>query len=177
MLTQISFGTYYLFFTLQLERHGHSTDVVGQLWGLGVVAEIVLFMYAGSLLRRVSAQRTLQIALVVTALRWLSIALLPQSLVAMVVVQVAHAIGFGAFHVACMQRVVELFPESDRLGAQSLMYSLGSGLGGVLGALIAGTLWKAGDGELAFAVASSVAALALLPAMKRFGGRVSHAET
>jgi PPP family 3-phenylpropionic acid transporter len=57
------------------------------------------------------------------------------------------------------------------------MYSLGSGLGGVLGALIAGTLWKAGDGELAFAVASSVAALALLPAMKRFGGRVSHAET
>lgn len=176
MLTQISFGSYYLFFTLQLERHGHSTDVVGQLWGLGVVAEIVLFMYAGSLLRRVSAQRTLQIALAVTALRWLSIALLPQSLTLMLLVQVAHAIGFGAFHVACMQRVVELFPESDRLGAQSLMYSLGSGLGGVLGALIAGALWKAGGGALAFAAAASVATLALIPAMRRFGGKHSHAE-
>jgi PPP family 3-phenylpropionic acid transporter len=72
--------------------------------------------------------------------------------------------------------VVELFPESDRLGAQSLMYSLGSGLGGVLGALIAGALWKAGGGALAFAAAASVATLALVPAMRRFGGKHSHAE-
>lgn len=170
MLTQISFGTYYLFFTLQLERHGHATDVVGQLWGLGVVAEILLFMYAGSLLRRVSAARTLQIAIAVTVLRWLCIALLPQSLLLMVLVQLAHAIGFGAFHVACMQRLVELFPEQDRLGAQSLMYSLGSGMGGVLGALIAGALWKQGGGALAFATAAAVASLALLPALRRYGG-------
>jgi PPP family 3-phenylpropionic acid transporter len=75
-----------------------------------------------------------------------------------------------------MQRVVELFPEADRLGAQSLMYSLGSGLGGVLGALLAGALWKSGGGALAFAVTSVVAALALVPAMRRFGGRAPHHE-
>jgi PPP family 3-phenylpropionic acid transporter len=170
MLTQISFGSYYLFFTLQLERHGHNTDVVGQLWGLGVIAEIILFMYAGSLLRRVSAQRILQITLVVTAARWLSIALLPQSLALMIVVQLAHAIGFAAFHVACMQRIVELFPDDDRVGGQSLMYSLGSGVGGVLGAMIAGSLWSAGGGAWAFAAAAAIASLALLPAMRRFGG-------
>lgn len=174
MLVQISFGTFYLFFTLQLERHGHATDVVGQLWGLGVVAEIVLFLYAGSVLRRVSAMRTLQIAIAVTVLRWVAVALFPQSLPVMVLVQLAHAIGFGAFHVACMQRILELFPKDDRLGAQSLMYSLGSGLGGVLGALIAGFTWRTGGGALAFAVAAGMASLALLPAMRRFGGSISH---
>ncbi|WP_395788852.1 MFS transporter [Aquimonas sp.] len=177
MLTQISFGSYYLFFTLQLERHAHTTDVVGQLWGLGVVAEIVLFMYAGSLLRRVSASRTLQIALGITVLRWLAIAVMPQSLALMIVVQAAHAIGFGAFHVACMQRIVELFPESDRIGAQSLMYSLGSGLGGVLGAVIAGSLWNAGGGQWAFAAAALFAAFGLLPAMRRFAGPQAAATT
>jgi MFS transporter, PPP family, 3-phenylpropionic acid transporter len=174
MLVQISFGTFYLFFTLQLERHGHATDVVGQLWGLGVVAEIVLFLYAGSVLRRISAMRTLQIAIGVTVLRWATVALFPQSLPLMVAVQLAHAIGFGAFHVACMQRILELFPKHDRLGAQSLMYSLGSGLGGVLGALLAGFTWRTGGGALAFAVAAGMAGLALLPAMRRFGGIANH---
>ncbi|MCG6117449.1 MAG: MFS transporter [Aquimonas sp.] len=163
-LMQVSFGPYYLFFTLQLERHGHATDVIGQLWGLGVVAEIVLFMYAASVLKRVSAARLLQLALAVTVLRWVAIAVAPDSLPLMIVVQLGHAIGFGAFHVACMQRIVELFDEADRAGGQSLMFSLGSGVGGVVAAVLAGLLWSSGGGLYAFVVGAGFAALGLVPA-------------
>src|SRR5262245_24997097 len=38
-------GTLYTFFTLYLERAGHSGTVIGSLWTIGVLAEIVVFLF------------------------------------------------------------------------------------------------------------------------------------
>jgi len=164
LLMQIAFGPFYVVFTLQLGAHGHSGTVIGILWGLGVVAEILVFLFMPSLWRRWSTQNILLTCLAVTAVRWSVVALLPDSLTAMVLAQCAHALSFGAFHAACMQRVAEFFP--GRLGqqGQGILFGFSSGIGGVLGALMAGGLWQLAGGMAAFLAASAVCVLAWLVA-------------
>lgn len=163
LLMQLSFGAFYLFYTLHLEQAGHNTNVVGALWGVGVLAEIVLFIYAGRILARATALFWMRLAILTTAFRWVCVALLPDSLWLMVVMQLSHAVSFGLFHIASTQRLVELFSAADRVNGQSLNYSIGSGVGGVLGAALAGWAWGIGSGRVAFLLAALCAGLALLP--------------
>ena len=51
---QLSNGPYYTFLSLHLEALGYARGVIGQLWALGVLAEIVLFMLMARLLARYS---------------------------------------------------------------------------------------------------------------------------
>ncbi len=55
-LVQASHGPYYAFYTLYLEDAGYSTAFVGQLWALGVVAEIGVFLLMPMLLPRFGAR-------------------------------------------------------------------------------------------------------------------------
>ncbi len=166
LLMQVGFGPFYVVYTLHLADHGYSGGVIGLLWGLGVVAEIILFIYMGPFFRRWRTDTILLTCLAVTALRWVVVAMLPDSLLAMLLSQVIHALSFGAFHAACMHRIVEFFP--GRLGAhgQGIMFGFSSGIGGVLGALMAGGLWQLGGGQAAFLAAAAVCLLAFIPALR-----------
>jgi MFS transporter, PPP family, 3-phenylpropionic acid transporter len=168
LLMQAGFGPFYVFFTIHLTAHGHDGGVIGALWGLGVLAEIVLFALLPRWLPQLDAGTILRACIAASVLRWLVVALWPQSLAAMVGAQLVHALGFGAFHVACMQRVAAFFP--GRLGqhGQGLLYGFSSGIGGVLGALMAGALWQYAGGSGAFIGAAIVSLLALLLALPRF---------
>src|SRR3546814_11132096 len=48
--SQLSYAPYYNFFTLFVERHGHPSQLIGLLWSLAVLAEIVMFFYAGRII-------------------------------------------------------------------------------------------------------------------------------
>lgn len=166
LLMQIGFGPFYVIYTLHLAANGHSGLVIGLLWGLGVVAEILVFLFMNRIFARWRTDAILSICLVATALRWLLVAGWPESLAVMLLAQCVHALSFGAFHAACMQRVTEFFP--GRLGqhGQGIMFGFSSGVGGVLGALMAGGLWQASGGAGAFLAAAVVCALAWLLALR-----------
>src|SRR5690606_12043620 len=51
-LMQLSHGPYYTFLTLHLEALGYGRGLIGAMWALGVIAEILLFLIMGRLLRR-----------------------------------------------------------------------------------------------------------------------------
>lgn len=161
MLTQIGFGPYYVFFTLHLRAQGHGTDTIGALWALGVLAEILLFLCAPQLLRHVRVRHLLLACLAATVLRWSITAAFAQSLWIMLPVQLLHALSFGAFHACCMQLVAAHFPGRLSGQGQAMLYSLGSGAGGVIGAIAAGAAWKAGGGAAAFTFAALATAAAL----------------
>src|SRR5262249_31779997 len=42
LLAQLSYGPYYSFFSIYLEDHGYRKSVIGLLWSLGVVAEVLM---------------------------------------------------------------------------------------------------------------------------------------
>ena len=161
MLMQTGFGAFYVFFTVYLEDHGHAGETLGLLWACGVVAEILMLLGMRRVFERFDARAVMAGCLAVTALRWAVVAALPASLGWMLAMQLLHAISFGAFHAACMQRAVELFPGRLAHHGQSLLYGLGSGLGGVVGTLFAGYAWQQFGGRGSFALSALICALAL----------------
>jgi PPP family 3-phenylpropionic acid transporter len=160
MLMQTSFGAFYVFYTLHLQAAGHAGLAVGLLWGVGVLSEIAMFWVMPRLFARHDAGRLLSFCLAVTALRWLLTALFPAQLALMFAVQLLHAFSFAVFQSCCMRQMAESFPGREGATGQALLYSLSSGVGGVIGALLASRLWGWHGGMAAFLGAAIVVAIA-----------------
>lgn len=154
-LIQASHGPYYSFFSILLSEHGYSESEIGQLWSLGVVAEVALFFVMHHLFKFVSLRVILLISIVLTIVRWMIIAWFSDSLPALLVAQLFHAASFGAFHVVCIQLVHVYFKGAYQVRGQALYSSIGFGAGGMFGSLMAGFLWD----DLGFSWVFSGAAL------------------
>ena len=152
-LHQIAHGPYYGFFSIHLREHGMGTGLIAGLWSLAVLAELVAFVKGASLQRRFGLRVLLGLALGLTPLRWLLLAL-PPSLPILVVAQVGHAITFAVVHLAGVQLVQQLVPAGARRNAQALYSGLAFGLGIVVGTAAAGPLYAAVSGSGSFLVAA-----------------------
>lgn len=157
LCSQMSFAPYYNFFTLFLERHGHARSVAGVLWAVAVVAEIVLFIYMSQLIAKVGARRLLLVALITTVLRWLGTVWLADSISALVVIQLSHALTFGAYHACAMHYLFRLFPARLQGRGQAIYNACAYGIGGSLGSIGAGTIWDHVRPEATFLVAALIA--------------------
>ncbi|WP_296220294.1 MFS transporter [Pseudomonas sp. UBA2684] len=157
-LMQLSNGPYYTFLTLHLEALGYSRGLIGQLWALGVLAEIVLFMVMARLLARYSLRSVLLASFLITAVRWLLLGNLADHLAVLLFAQLLHAATFGSFHAAAIHFVQRSFADRQQGQGQALYATL-AGVGGALGALYSGYSWNTLGPAWTFALAS-LAALA-----------------
>jgi PPP family 3-phenylpropionic acid transporter len=155
-LHQVSHGPYYAFFSVRLVESGFSASAVGVLWSLGVVAELVAFRAGGAIERRLGLRGVLSLALALTPVRWMLLALEP-SWPLLVVAQSGHALTFALAHLAGVQLVSREVPPGARRRAQALYSGLSFGLGIVVGSAVAGPVWQAlGAGTFIVAAAGSV---------------------
>ena len=157
LCSQMSFAPYYNFFTLFLERHGHARGSAGVLWAVAVVAEIVLFVYMSRVMAKVGAKRLLLLALGTTVLRWLLTVALADSFTALVLIQISHALTFGADHAWAMHYVFRLFPARLQGRGQAIYNASAYGIGGSLGSLGAGAIWDHVRPEATFLIAALIA--------------------
>lgn len=158
-LEQLSFGPYYTFFSVYMSSHGYATGMLGLMWTVGVVFEVAVFYTIAGFFRRYDASWLLIISMASAALRWVATALWPENLPVMLLAQASHCLGFAAFFASAMQLLARYFPGRLNGHGQGLFYGFSSGLGGVLGALIAGQLWPFGNGQVAFLAGASFALL------------------
>lgn len=160
-LMQFSHGPYYTFLTLHLEALGYSRAVIGLLWALGVIAEILLFLVMAKVLARFTLKQLLVSSLLLAALRWMLLGTLADFLSALLFAQLLHAATFGCFHVAAIHFIQRSF--SDRLQGQGqALYATLSGVGGALGALYAGYSWNSLGAVWTFGLGGLAALLAAL---------------
>jgi PPP family 3-phenylpropionic acid transporter len=155
-LMQLSHGPYYTFLTLHLERLGYERGFIGQMWALGVVAEIVLFLFMARILTRFSVRWVLAASFLLAALRWLLLGNLADHLGVLLFAQLLHAATFGSFHAAAIHFVQRSFGANQQGQGQALYAAL-AGTGGALGALYAGYSWESLGAAWTFAIASLVA--------------------
>jgi len=159
-LLQMSHGPYYTFFTIYLDEQGFSRIASGSLWALGVIAEVVLFLFMHRLLQRFSLRTLLVASIALAALRWLLIGSGITSWPLLIVAQCLHAASFGSFHAAAIAWVHQYFRGHAGQG-QALYSSVGFGAGWAAGAVLSGILWEQ-IGSQIFLWAALVAALATL---------------
>lgn len=161
-LMQVSFGPFYNFFTIYATDHGVSLDTTVWLWSFGVIAEIVMFYFQGPLLHK-NLLKILQLTAFITALRWLVIALFPDSTPLLFAAQSLHAFSFALFHSASIATLFHLY--KARHLSQQFFFGISYGLGGFIGALGSGVLYQYAPEYLfiggAFAASSAVVAFRL----------------
>lgn len=161
-LMQAGHGGYYVFYSIYMEDMGYSKTLIGGLWALGVIAEVVVFIYMHQLLDRFGARKVLLASFFLAALRWLLIGLFPQSMPLMLLAQLLHAATFGTFHAAAIHLVHHYFVGKHQGRGQALYSSVSFGAGGALGSLFAGIMWDTLGPFMTFLASTLVSLLALL---------------
>ncbi len=152
-------GTLYVFFSIYLEQAGYSKTVIGALWTVGVVAEVLLFLRLPQVLRRFSLRTLLLASFFCALLRFPAIAWGVGSLALLTLAQLLHAATFGAFHAASVAVVHRLFTGGLAARGQALYSSIAYGLGGATGSLVAGWTWVAFGSTASFMVSALFAAI------------------
>jgi PPP family 3-phenylpropionic acid transporter len=169
-LMQASHGPYYAFYSIFMTDHGYNETLIGQLWALGVLAEVGLFVVMHHLLARFGARRVLVFSLLAAALRWLLIGGFVDSLPLLVVAQLLHAATFGTFHAAGIHLVQHYFRGRHKGRGQALYSSVSFGAGGAVGSLSSGYAWEGLGPGMTFVTASVLALLGAFVAWRWMDG-------
>lgn len=165
-LLQAGHGAYYAFYSIYMEEAGYSKTLIGQLWALGVVAEVVVFLVMHQLLDRFGARNVLIASIFLAAVRWLMIGSFADSVWLMLLAQLLHAATFGTFHAAAIHLVHHYFVGKHQGRGQALYSSVSFGLGGALGSLLAGLMWESVGAFSTFAVSSLISLIGVVIAWR-----------
>src|SRR5262249_13897040 len=116
-LTQASHAVYYGFATLSWSAAGFDGRLIGALWALPVVAEIVLFAGAERLPPALRGITLLTLGAVGAVLRWSVMAFDP-SIPVLTLVQCLHAFSFAATHLGSIAFLARAAPGGRGATAQ-----------------------------------------------------------
>ncbi|RZI43032.1 MFS transporter [Herbaspirillum sp. HC18] len=131
----------YVFYSLYLARIGYNNTVIGLMWSLGVIMEIVFFFYQAPIFKRFGVRKLMIASLLIAVVRFLMIGFGAQSLFILLVAQVLHAATFGVHHSASVATLQRWFSGPLQARGQALFTSISYGLGGTAGGLVLGGLW------------------------------------
>lgn len=152
---QISFGAFYNFFTIYETQHGMSLEMTSYLWSFGVICEILMLYFQAPLLKN-NLLTIIKFCVTITTLRWVLLYLYPDSLGVTFFTQSIHAFSFGLYHSSVIIYLYSLY-ENKKL-AQQFMYGVAYGLGGFVGAIVAGAVY----GEFLFIFSALFSLLSLI---------------
>lgn len=165
-LMQMSHGPYYTFYSIYLKQFDYSSTALGWLWALGVIAEVVLFMFMHKLMPRFGPAALLKIALLLTTLRWLLIGAYVENLAIVIFSQCLHAASFGLYHAVAIELFHRNFKGRLQGRGQALYSAISFGAGGAVGTLLSGAYWESWSPQTIFSVAAIASFLALLITLK-----------
>lgn len=158
LLMIFAHGALYTYFSLHLAALGYRKSAIGLMWVLGVLVEIAFFLLQGRVFARFDVFRLLAASFALAALRFALIAEAAHIVALLVLAQLLHAATFAVHHSASILTIQRWFHGRATARGQALYVSIGYGVGGTAGSLLAAWLWTAFSAEAAF-LSSSAAAL------------------
>lgn len=138
---QASHGPYYAVYSIYMQSYGYASHMTGWLWGLGVIAEVLVLLYMHRVFKRVTLRSLLIFSLFIASCRWILIAGFPEQLWIILLAQIMHAVTFGVYHVTAIQLIHQLFTGRHQGRGQALYSSLTFGAGGAIGSVYSGFAW------------------------------------
>ena len=162
-LVQSAHAIYYAFGTIHWQSLGISAGVIGALWAVGVIAEILLFLYSGRAVRAIGVTNLIVLAAAAAVLRWTVTALSPP-LWLLFAIQALHGLTFGAAHLGAVHFISEAVPEKAAGTAQGLYASAGTGIFMGAAILASGPLYAALGGH-AYLVMAAIGAVSFVLAL------------
>ena len=140
-LMLLSHGAYYTFFSIHLSELQYGSFFIGVCWALAVCAEIVAMFFSERIFKRFRYETVLMISFAVAGIRWCGL-WVADSAVPILVLQLAHAITYGTFHMASILYIDMLSPREVKTLGQAVNNSVTYGLGLMAGFFISGALYQ-----------------------------------
>ena len=164
-LVQFGHGAYYTFYSVLMVDVGYSRTEIGLLWAVGVIVEVLVFIYMHWMLQHWGIRNIMLVSLFLCVVRWLLIGTVPENLGLMLFAQTLHAATFGSLHAVGIALVHQYFSRQTYGQGQALFSSVGFGLGGALGAFLSGILWDDFGAFYTFGLSALASILAMLLAL------------
>lgn len=165
-LVQASHGVVYSFGSIYWQGLGFTAVEIGVLWAIGVVCEIVLFLWSGAAVRRIGDYNLIIIGAVAAILRW-SLLSIELNLVGFLFVQCLHGLTFGATYLGMQHTIARIVPDEMTASAQGI-YAMMAGILMAGATAIAGPLYSAfGGGAFATMVVPAMGGLLILVLYRR----------
>lgn len=174
-LIQASHALYYGFSTLGWRAAGLDGKVVGALWAVGVLAEIVLFSVSGRLPAALGPTALLRLGAAGAVIRWSAMAFDPPAAM-LPLLQCLHALSFGATHLGVLGFIAQTTPVGLAARAQGyLAVALGLVMAGAMS--LSGVLYGrfGAGGYAAMALIAAAGGLCALAAHRRRARPISQA--
>ena len=156
-----SHGPYYTFYTIYLEEQGYSSYMIGILWAVGVLAEVIIFLIMHRILPAFGTRKLLIVTLLLTTVRWLIIGFFVTDLSMLFLAQLIHAFSFGVFHSVGISLVHDYFTGSHQGRGQAIYSSISYGAGVAAGSIVSGVVWDQWGAGVLFTFASCCTVVAL----------------
>ena len=161
-LAFMSHAPFNVFFAVHLSNLGYSGENIGLLMALGVVIEIVLFLFFGNAIKHFHVVHIITFCFVCGIVRWFLVGWFASIFWVLIFTQLLHCITFALFHMVSIEQIRRLFPERYAGQGQAMYSAFAIGLGGGIGMVITGYLWEWVGGSWAFTAASMISALGLI---------------
>jgi PPP family 3-phenylpropionic acid transporter len=165
-MVQGSHAFYYGFSTMLWRAEGLDGRLIGLLWGLGVLAEIVLFALSVRLPKSLPPAALLAIGGFGALIRWTAMAFDPP-VALLPALQLLHAASFGAAHLGMMGFLARNVPRELAATAQGFAATW-SGIVNASATFVSGFVYAA-TGSLAYLVMATMALIGLISAL--YAGR------
>jgi PPP family 3-phenylpropionic acid transporter len=141
-LVQAGHGPYYTFFSIYLEEHNYSSSFIGIAWAVGVIAEVLVYIFIHRVISRFQLRWLMMLTLILGTIRWLSTAYFVDNLLILIFTQCLHAATFGVYHAVAIQYIHREFKGEHQGRGQALYSSVSFGAGLAFGTLMSGYLWS-----------------------------------
>ncbi|MGF1750901.1 3-phenylpropionate MFS transporter [Vibrio cionasavignyae] len=119
-LIQGSHAAYYSFSSIYWKEAGHPESVIGYLWSLGVVSEVLLFAFSKKWFAGWSLRTLFVVSSIGVIVRW-GLTASTVALPALVVIQLLHGVTFGIAHIAAIQYIQK--SEANKMVALQSLYN------------------------------------------------------
>lgn len=155
-------GVLYNFYSIYLTQLNYSKSIIGMLWAIGVICEIMMFIAMPNIMRVLKLKSILLITMVLAVLRFSIIGWSGDSLGWLIFAQTLHAATFGSFHATAIEIIDKFFRGEHQSRGQTIYNSVTYGVGGTLGGLGGGYILQQWGGETAFMLAALCPLLGLV---------------
>lgn len=145
MLLAVSFlhgshAAYYTYGVIYWKNQGLSEQSISWLWGISVLAEIVLFFFSQKWFKNQPIILLMKCSAILVVIRWLSLAWVHEPIL-LILVQILHAGTFGLSHYAMVKFISQQAPE-QMAKLQALYIGLASCVSVAILTLLSGGLVK-----------------------------------
>lgn len=141
LVFHISVGILFSFLSIYLIDNSFNMSEISNLWNIGIIAEIVVFLLFSLFKNKLSEVSFISISIIMTIIRFVLLYLFPDNFALLLIAQVLHLFTFGIFHINFLSLFHKIFPNNFKMSIK-LYFAIGYGLSFSIGSLMGGYLYS-----------------------------------